>query len=91
MANQKKEKYTGRQWKLYTKVSKLLEARENARKQATTAPAVSKLEWSKIIVTDLLFFTLNLLISKIWLLRACLHGGGGHQVGEVTRLTVVEK
>ena len=24
-------------------------------------------------------------------LRACLHGGGGHQVGEVTRLAVVEK
>ena len=22
---------------------------------------------------------------------ACLHGGGGHQVGEVTRLAVVEK
>ena len=24
-------------------------------------------------------------------LRACLHGGGGPQVGEVTRLAVVEK
>ena len=26
-----------------------------------------------------------------WKLRACLHGGGGPQVGEVTRLAVVEK
>ena len=26
-----------------------------------------------------------------WSLRACLHGGGGPQVGEVTRLAVVEK
>ena len=25
------------------------------------------------------------------MLRACLHGGGGPQVGEVTRLAVVEK
>ena len=25
------------------------------------------------------------------LLRACLHGGGGPQVGEVTRLAVVKK
>ena len=25
------------------------------------------------------------------LFRACLHGGGGPQVGEVTRLAVVEK
>ena len=28
---------------------------------------------------------------RILLLRACLHGGGGPQVGEVTRLAVVEK
>ena len=26
-----------------------------------------------------------------WKVRACLHGGGGPQVGEVTRLAVVEK
>ena len=25
------------------------------------------------------------------IIRACLHGGGGPQVGEVTRLVVVEK
>ena len=30
-------------------------------------------------------------ISKISKIRACLHGGGGPQVGEVTRLAVVEK
>ena len=29
--------------------------------------------------------------SEIQKLRACLHGGGGPQVGEVTRLAVVEK
>ena len=28
---------------------------------------------------------------KSWFLRACSHGGGGLQVGEVTRLAVVEK
>ena len=29
---------------------------------------------------------------RLWeTLRACLHGGGGPQVGEVTRLAVVEK
>ena len=30
-------------------------------------------------------------ISETTRLRACLHGGGGPQVGEVTRLAVVEK
>ena len=30
-------------------------------------------------------------IIHIGTLRACLHGGGGPQVGEVTRLAVVEK
>ena len=37
--------------------------------------------------------TLELYKSCILLstLRACLHGGGGLQVGEVTRLAVVEK
>ena len=38
-----------------------------------------------------LFYTLlgNVYLRAI--LRAFLHGGGGSQVGEVTRLTVVEK
>ena len=30
-------------------------------------------------------------IDRCIRLRACLHGGGGPQVGEVTRLAVVEK
>ena len=29
--------------------------------------------------------------QNVSLLRACLHGGGGPQVGEVTRLAVVKK
>ena len=51
---------------------------------------------------QLLFCSLNLLFCGVLvavavvvclrsLLRACLHGGGGPQVGEVTRLAVVEK
>ena len=31
------------------------------------------------------------IILEIHTVRACLHGGGGPQVGEVTRLAVVEK
>ena len=31
------------------------------------------------------------LTEGITRVRACLHGGGGPQVGEVTRLAVVEK
>ena len=44
-----------------------------------------------------LFLGLKIVIEKklakagILCLRACLHGGGGPQVGEVTRLAVVEK
>ena len=30
-------------------------------------------------------------LSSSWLLRACLHGGGGPQLGEVTRLGEVKK
>ena len=47
---------------------------------------------------QLLFCSLNLLfcgvlvaVTVVVCLRACLHGGGGPQVGEVTRLAVVEK
>ena len=29
--------------------------------------------------------------SSFFFLKACLHGGGGPQVGEITRLAVVEK
>ena len=38
-----------------------------------------------------LFYTLlgNVYLRAIF--RACLHGAGGPQVGEVTRITVVEK
>ena len=32
-----------------------------------------------------------IVIILLQCLRACLHGGGGPQVGEVTRLAVVEK
>ena len=34
---------------------------------------------------------INAQCSHIIILRACLHGDGGPQVGEVTRLAVVEK
>ena len=34
---------------------------------------------------------LNTCSQVTYLIRACLHGGGGPQVGEVTRLAVVEK
>ena len=30
----------------------------------------------------------DVLFSSWWLLRACLHEGGGPQVGEVTRLSI---
>ena len=30
----------------------------------------------------------DVLFSSWWLLRACLHGGGGPQVGEVARLSI---
>ena len=31
---------------------------------------------------------IDIFFSSWWLLRACLHGGGGPQVGEVTRLII---
>ena len=40
--------------------------------------------------TDL-YFWLGMLTWNHSRLRACLHGGGGPQVGEVTRSAVVEK
>ena len=43
-----------------------------------------------VIVICVCFFQLAALILKDYSLRACLHGGGGLQVGEVTRLAVVK-
>ena len=44
-------------------------------------------EGSIVISNELICFE----FMQINILRACLHGGGGPQVGEVTRLAVVEK
>ena len=42
-------------------------------------------------MTDWLMLLFATRVRDNLILRVCLHGGGGPQVGEVTRLAVVEK
>ena len=42
-------------------------------------------------MTDWLMLLFATRVGDNLILRACFHGGGGPQVGEVTRLAVVEK
>ena len=55
------------------------------------AEVIIELEADRALFLEILSTMRMLSNNKLTFVRACLHGGGGPQVGEVTRLAVVEK